>query len=544
VARTNPGEALAPAESEERSEAYFRAYELVVDVQSPVPGAAEEIQRLIKEAQERGWNDVVRVALFAAAVAAHDRSAPERLAAIQRLLVQAEQDGAAVMVALALAMRASETGAGDPNFALAADDDLARATVILETVAEGNVLERISAHNSCAQAYSARWLWELCDEQYAAAMKLAPDTPAPWSRLVLPAIVYNRVEMQVDWACVLRQLGDRAGVVERRLTWETAMTTALTVEMPAQWTVELESLGLLLSATAGLDVADAARAKLAVVDPRTHAGAWPAGWLHLAVALSDQVAGRIQTAAEAAELAVAGIDPRGSADPYDLALYIAAELEANGRSTPSLRYAHRQLSLRWAHRLAVLGSMLGRVQAERLRREHDVVTQQAHLDDLTALLNRRGFARYLESLSRQDVGAISLLVADLDNFKMVNDHYGHQIGDTVLVNVGRLLQAHVRQSDCAVRLGGDEFAIVLASAGLDVARRRAEALTHAVRRQPWDKLAPGLAITVSVGLAAGTTAEFPELIERADRALYEAKRSGRGTVVCDVGETSENAWTP
>ena len=521
-----------------REDAYYRCFELVVDVQSAVPGAHERIDAALVEAEAGEWPEVVRAALFAAAVAAGDLTGRARLDAVQRLLAQAEQDGAEVMIALALCMRSNRgTSEIDPGIALTADDDLARATVILETAEDGPLIERISAHNSCAQAYGDRWLWELCDEEYAAALKLAPDEPTTWARSVLPAIVYNRAEMQVSWACVLRQLGDTAAIEERWETWLTAMAVASQVDMPREWYVELQALGALMAAVKGDDVAEQAEQQLRLLSPDAHPGAWPAGWLNLAIALSHQRAGRTASAVAAAERAVAGIDARGSADPYDLALHVSAELDRSG--APAMRYASRQLELRWSHRLAVLGSALGRIQAERLRREHDVITQQAHLDDLTALLNRRGFARYLESIARQDVSDIALLVVDLDNFKLVNDHYGHQVGDTVLVTVGRLLQAHVRQSDCAVRLGGDEFAVVLASAGLGVAKRRAQALTHAVRRQPWAELAPGLSISVSVGLAAGTTAEFAELIERADRALYRAKAQGRGTVVCDENEAQD-----
>lgn len=523
-----------PKELEARERAYVRAYELVVDVQSGVRGAGQAIDALLAEAEERTWPEVIRVAMFAAASAARQAGNVHRRAAVARLLARAEGDGAPIMVALALAMRAGlEVSEATPELALTSDDDLARATVMLES-ADGPLMERISAHNQCAQAYGARWLWELCDEQYAKALQLAPDPPAPWARYVLPAVVFNRAEMQVDWACVHRQVGEHDMLSERRRTWEAVMSSSGIEEMPRAWAVELEALGLILCALAGEDVSERAQEMLLGVRPEEHPGAWPVGWLHLAMAVSDQRSGRLDSAQRAIELAMSEIDRGGSADPYDLALFVAAELEAGGRSTAAMRYARHELALRWSHRTAGLSSMLGRVQAERLRREHDVVTQQAHVDDLTALLNRRGFSRYTESLARQDLGSVSLLVADLDNFKSVNDRFGHQVGDTVLVSVGRMLHALVRQSDCAVRLGGDEFALVLASAGFDVARRRAEALIAEVREQPWDDLAPGLAITISVGLVSGRSNELPSLIERADRALYEAKRSGRNRLVWDV----------
>lgn len=525
---------LLAEEVQARQRAYMRAYELVVDVQCGVPGAGEAIDALLAEAEERSWPDVIRASMFAAIAASAQAGSVHRRAAVARLLTRAEDDGAPIMVALALASRAGlDVSEATPDLAMTSDDDLARATVMLES-AEGPLLERISAHNQCAAAYGVRWLWELCDGQYAAALKLAPDPPAPWAKYVLPAIVFNRAEMQVNWACVHRQAGEHDLIAQRWTTWETVMSSSGVEGMPAAWAIELRALGLLLSALVGEDVCEQAHEMLRDVRREEHPGAWPVGWLHLAIALHEQRAGHIEGARDAAELAVSQIDRSGSADPYDLALFIAAELEAEGRPTAAMRYAQHELALRWSHRMAQHSSMVRRVQAERLRREHDVITQQAHLDDLTTLLNRRGFSRYIESLSGQDVGSVSLLIADVDNFKLVNDRYGHQVGDTVLVSVGRILQGHVRQTDCAVRLGGDEFALALGSANLEVARHRAEALLAAVRARPWEDVAPGLAITISVGLASGPSTELSVLIERADRALYEAKRSGRNRVVCDV----------
>ncbi len=523
-------------ELEARERAYMRAYELVVDVQCGVPGATVEIDALLTEAEGRAWPEVIRVAMFAAVSASAPLGYVHRREAMAKLLARSEEDGAPVMTALALAVRAGlDISKATPELAMTSDDDLSRATVMLES-GDGPLMERISAHNQCAQAYGIRWLWELCDEQYAMALKLAPDPPTAWTRYVLPAVVYNRAEMQVNWACVHRQVGEHHMLAERWRTWRTVMSSSGVEGMPGAWAVELDALGLLLAALVGEEVSRRAREILPRIQREEHPGAWPTGWLQLAIAVSDQRAGRVDSARRAVELAVSDIDPTGSADPYDLALFVAAELETDGRRTTAMRYARRELDLRWSRRLAWHSSMVGRIQAERLRREHDFVTQQAHLDDLTPLLNRRGFSRYLDSLARQDSGQVSLLVADLDNFKSVNDRYGHQVGDAVLVAVGRILHNHVRQSDCAVRLGGDEFALVLASAGLDVARHRAQGLILAVREHAWEELAPGLAMTVSVGLASGRSTDLPYLIERADSALYEAKRTGRNKAVWDGGD--------
>lgn len=519
--------ALDPA----RQHAYIRAFRLIVAVQSAEPGAADAIAELLAEATEHGWPEVVRAASFAQIVATGTAQEASPLPSVQRLLEMAEVDEAPAMVALALALRASRRSVeADPELALTADDDLARATVLLET-GDGPPLERISAHNSCATAYSERWLWELADEQYAGAMALAPSPSAGSIDLVLPAIVYNRAEMQVNWACVHRQLDDRDGLDERWRTWQAIMTVAGTVHMPELWAVELDALGAVLKAVLGMDVATDAQRQLQAIRSERHPGAWPVGWLHLAMALSHQGAGRHADALADARRAVDEIDQRGSADCHDLALALVAQLESSDESRGALRYARRQLTLRWANRMAALGSMRGRLQAERLRRDHEVLSRQAHRDDLTGLLNRRGFSRYLEAAERHQVQCVALLIADLDNFKSVNDRHGHGIGDAALITVGHLLEGNVRTADCAVRLGGDEFAVVLSGAELEVARRRAEALVVAVRTQPWHDLAPGLTLSISVGLATGKLSEFPQLLERADAALYEAKAVARGGVV-------------
>jgi diguanylate cyclase (GGDEF)-like protein len=533
-------EAGADLEEPERARAYRRVLELVVELHTAVPGADDEIEALLLEAEHLGWSDVVRIATFAAAVAAEDDH-PRRSSMLQRLLHQAEVDDAPAMIALALAMRSDhETSEEDPQMAFTADEDLTRASVVLES-ADELAVERVWAHNACAQAYCSRWLWEIADEHFSAALALAEESPASWAAAALPAIAYNRAKMRVSWPTAQRQVGDAHGLVERWRAWQAAMATVDALEMPAQWAAELEALGVLLSAIIGRDVSVTARAQLAGIVPGAHPRAWPAGWLSLAIALSEQGAGRLESAAPAAERAVSEIDPRGSPDTCDLALCVVAELEAAGRPSAMMRYARRQLSLRWSRRLATLGAAAGRIQAERMRREHDAITEQVQLDELTGLLNRRGFGRYLEGLGRRDVHTVALLAADLDHFKSVNDRYGHAVGDTVLVTVGRLLRAHVRQGDCAVRTGGDEFAIVLASVGLDVARRRAETLAEAVRRHSWDDLAPGLEISLSVGIAVGRPTESAGLIERADRTLYAAKSSGRDTVMWHLSGTRSDS---
>ncbi|MGO8875021.1 MAG: GGDEF domain-containing protein [Acidimicrobiales bacterium] len=524
--RTEP-----PASGSAREDARIEAFKLIIDVQAAVPTAVQAIDRLLNDALARDWPEVVRAGMFAAAVAAVTLDSEQRLPAIERLLHQAEADGDHVMIALALVMRSS-VALSDAHAAAArdADADLARATILLES-APGDALERMTAHNECAQAFCDRWLWELGDEQYATILGLVPADRPAWLQYVLPALVYNQAEMQVDWACAQHQLGDENGVADRWRTWESAMAAAAGVDMPDKWRTELAALGVLLAAICGRDVTDVARAQITALAPEKHVRAWPIGHLQLAIALNEQRAGNLPAARQAAEAAASSIDPHGSPDTYDLALFVAAELEASGGHGRGFRYGRRQVEQRSANRAAALGSMRSRLQSERLRTEHALLSRHAHLDDLTGLSNRRGFERYLAAVEHQGIETVALLLVDLDGFKAVNDRFGHAAGDAVLTAVARVLEASVRQADCAVRFGGDEFAVLLAAADLAVARTRADTIAEAVRKYDWEAIAPGLTVSLSIGLMAGSPQAISELMAGADSALYEAKAAGGHRII-------------
>jgi len=166
-----------------------------------------------------------------------------------------------------------------------------------------------------------------------------------------------------------------------------------------------------------------------------------------------------------------------------------------------------------------------------LRTEHALLSRHAHLDDLTGLSNRRGFERYLAAVEHQGIETVALLLVDLDGFKAVNDRFGHAAGDAVLTAVARVLEASVRQADCAVRFGGDEFAVLLAAADLAVARTRADTIAEAVRKYDWEAIAPGLTVSLSIGLMAGSPQAISELMAGADSALYEAKAAGGHRII-------------
>jgi diguanylate cyclase (GGDEF)-like protein len=149
-------------------------------------------------------------------------------------------------------------------------------------------------------------------------------------------------------------------------------------------------------------------------------------------------------------------------------------------------------------------------------------------DELTGLLNRRGF---LEQLDRALASARRggphgvLMMCDLDGFKQINDLHGHLVGDEVLCQVGGLLARHVRRSDAVARLGGDEFAIVLVAAHLAAARRKAYALAQLVVATSFTVSTGEVKLGVSFGLAPYTGDEAADrLMNRADMSMYGQKR--------------------
>jgi diguanylate cyclase (GGDEF)-like protein len=166
----------------------------------------------------------------------------------------------------------------------------------------------------------------------------------------------------------------------------------------------------------------------------------------------------------------------------------------------------------------------------------------AHRDPLTGLFNRRHiveFARPIAETVRAGKEAVTVIMVDVDHFKKVNDAHGHRVGDDVLRAVGTLLGARLRDGDCLARIGGEEFMVVLRECDVSRGRRVAEALRHNVAASLIVTAVGEVPITVSLGVAQWAIEEtFDEVIDRADRALYGAKHSGRDRVEIDDADAS------
>ncbi|MGD9806183.1 MAG: PleD family two-component system response regulator [Hyphomicrobiaceae bacterium] len=178
--------------------------------------------------------------------------------------------------------------------------------------------------------------------------------------------------------------------------------------------------------------------------------------------------------------------------------------------------------------------------ADLLRAKLDQGMEHAITDPLTGLHNRRYMERHLSMLVNQATQAghtLSILVADIDYFKRVNDTYGHDAGDNVLREFATRLRRNTRGIDLACRLGGEEFVIIMPDTELSRAMQVAERLRACIAAEPFQVNAEiTLEVTASVGVSTlETRNDTPEtLFKRADLALYAAKRNGRNRVVADA----------
>jgi two-component system cell cycle response regulator len=162
--------------------------------------------------------------------------------------------------------------------------------------------------------------------------------------------------------------------------------------------------------------------------------------------------------------------------------------------------------------------------------------EMAVTDPLTGLHNRRYLDSHLQTLFDRAVARrrpLSLMITDIDRFKLINDAHGHDGGDEVLREFARRLRKNVRGIDLACRFGGEEFVVVMPDTEGEIAERVAERVRAEIANTPFAVGEQTVSVTVSVGvssLKAGMDA-VPELLKRADIALYDAKKSGRNKVV-------------
>ncbi len=154
---------------------------------------------------------------------------------------------------------------------------------------------------------------------------------------------------------------------------------------------------------------------------------------------------------------------------------------------------------------------------------------EANRDSLTGLRNRRSIVQIATELSPLDSGRTCVAMVDIDNFKKVNDEYGHDVGDEVITEFGRRLASTVRSVDVVGRYGGEEF-LLLIRGPLDIAREVTDRVVSSLRTSPISTSAGLLPIRASIGVAELGIQGLVDAIQVADRALYSAKNHGRDRI--------------
>jgi diguanylate cyclase (GGDEF)-like protein len=174
---------------------------------------------------------------------------------------------------------------------------------------------------------------------------------------------------------------------------------------------------------------------------------------------------------------------------------------------------------------------------QRMRGEREELRQAMRTDELTGVLNRATVMAQLQATleaARRTGQPLCVIMVDLDHFKAVNDRHGHLVGDEVLHGVAARIRAAVRDFDFVGRFGGEEFLLVLENTSLHTARQVAERVRRRVAGGALHCRDAEVAMTISQGLTEARAGDDPvALIDRADRALYRAKQSGRDCVVVD-----------
>ena len=239
-----------------------------------------------------------------------------------------------------------------------------------------------------------------------------------------------------------------------------------------------------------------------------------------------------------------------------VAIWWLAYLEANGILTPHFGYPYRvalDLTVVLVLILLVeiflirsLTSALEKAQFEIQEREQTqmVLEYLANTDVLTGIPNRRHFfdlAKKEFAAATRYQRSLSIAMLDIDEFKMVNDTYGHLAGDQAFIHVSQILRDLCREADTVARFGGDELVMLLPETNCTAAFNLAERLREAVETQPMGYGGEFIHLTLSIGVASKKPDEqgvdLDRLLSRADQAMYKAKQSGKNQVFCCDADT-------
>ena len=480
------------------------------------------------EAQSQAWYEIGaalhQLGDYDAAVDAGER--------LLRLALEMN-DPATQCQALALLANA-RLARGDHDACL---DDIAHAGQLLSSNLPPNE-QVLSARLGVALVAESLDLFELADEHHRQVRADLVHFTSPRFALIHHR---NRAALHLSWGLWLEHL-DRPGDAARHFT--TAVGEAELVlsygayDLPEPWRQKAQlilahALTRLGQDTEGADALALAGSLTSAVEP----------WDHLIEfatrAILAQRAGDGATAGASVEQMLAVAEECGeirwSVDAHRLRAALADEAGNNVAAVAAHRdHARVVEEMLWVQRERQVAAIELRMRLMRLVNEAGRFALASLEDPLTGLVNRRRLEQVLaaeDTRSRRSGLPLGLMVIDIDRFKHVNDAHSHLVGDEALRWVARALASQVRSTDIVARYAGDEFVAVLPGCDEHRLRQLGERARSAVEGLSWSTVAPGLQVTVSIGLAVlspGMTVH--ELFGKADANTYEAKRRGGNLV--------------
>jgi diguanylate cyclase (GGDEF)-like protein len=452
----------------------------------------------------------------------------EALDAVDLMLQAAEREGSQGWRSCALSFRAWQRLMLDEHAAdLEVDavlQDLVDAEIALADGVDDGVIAE-NAHTGVGLGYHNLRLYELALPHYEAAYAVsAQDGRQAGNQAMWQC---NLATLHLEWALELYRVRQVAEAEQHTLAAgaHAALAADKAYGPDAEHWREHAHLLAGCAAADGPDPAGAARSierYATVLSARGIRREVSFAQPFLAVALDRS--GERERALEVIERAVTDLPPDAgwlttAAVNHTRVILLARE---GGRvTTAALAYGDSLAQALWRQRQRTLHTAITMKSYDRLRGEHERVARIAEIDSLTGVANRRAFDRAVEAMARSgDDRRVAVLLVDLDTFKQVNDTQGHAAGDAVLRAVAEVCAGLVRDGDLVARIGGDEFGALLQGADASAAKGVAQRMVEAI-----DAL-PECLVTVSVGIASGTTSGIHTLLRAADSAMYVAKRAG------------------
>lgn len=501
------------------------AFQLIVDAQITDTDVMPEALALATHARNAGMTDVRALADLAVTTVHFWRAADTPAASehSEAFVAWARRSDDPFALALALCSRVRLTCASGTAVHLV--EDLVEAYEAAERIRDRT--GRALALHEIAVNFHVLRLWELTTELIGEVERLTVGMDEPAA--LIGSLAYNR---HYTLACELlhaRETDDMVGVRRRAARVDALAAEPPSLALPAAWRSGAAAHAAICHTLAFHDGEEAIEDLLEAgpghgIDDDLIAGLLRCvlGWHHLEHGRWEQAEPLVTSGAA---IVLDGADPAY----HTFALWLVARVSTadSGRAarTATARYQRALVAAREASRDALGRSVRARLQTGRIRAERDRYARESLTDSLTGLANRRALESRLASIPPSS----TLLMVDIDQFKPVNDRFGHDVGDQVLRRIGRILLDCIRQGDLAARLGGDEFVLVLEAADRDVAIRRGYEVRDRVRTEPWHELRAGLEVAVSVGVAWGARTGGA-LYREADEGLYQAKRAGGARV--------------